>query len=250
LAGGIFISYRREDSAAYAGRLYDRLSAHFGRERVFMDIDTIQPGDDFIDVLETTVAQCDVLIAIVGKYWLTVSDHEGKRRIDHPEDFVHLEVAAALNRNVRVIPALVAGSVMPSSAELPDDIRMFARRNAISLLDHTFHQAADKLIEVCDLSVKKGEEKRDQATRFASAPSSSTPEQQGPAPVSKPLSSSSGNPMLAAENSTAADEQRDDATVDQSTATGEIDWRHLWISFAIAAGLVAMVGLLFAIKSS
>jgi hypothetical protein len=103
----IFISYRREDSGASAGRLHDRLREHFGRDNVFMDIDTIEPGLDFTDVIERTVASCDVLIALIGRQWLTSTDAAGQRRLDNPEDFVRLEIAAALKRNIRVIPALV-----------------------------------------------------------------------------------------------------------------------------------------------
>ena len=105
---GIFISYRREDSCAYAGRLYDHLIEQFGKDRVFMDVDSIEPGVDFVEVLQNTVSSCDVLIAVIGQHWLTAADTEG-RRLDHPEDFVRVEISTALSRNVRVIPALVAG---------------------------------------------------------------------------------------------------------------------------------------------
>jgi TIR domain len=74
---GVFISYRREDSGPYAGRLYDRLQAHFGKEQVFMDIDTLKPGEDFVEVLENTVASCDVLVAVIGRKWLTVKIRSG-----------------------------------------------------------------------------------------------------------------------------------------------------------------------------
>ena len=83
---GVFISYRREDSAAYAGRLYDHLSARFGAERVFMDIDTIRPGDDFVQVISDKVAACDVLIVVNGKRWLTTPDSRGRRRLEDRND--------------------------------------------------------------------------------------------------------------------------------------------------------------------
>lgn len=110
----VFISYRREDSIAYAGRVCDRLQAHFGKGQVFMDIDTLEPGEDFVEVLERTVSACDVLIAIIGRQWLSAKDEDGKSRLDNPEDFVRLEITAALNRGIRVIPALVGGGSMPS----------------------------------------------------------------------------------------------------------------------------------------
>jgi TIR domain-containing protein len=74
---GIFICYRRDDTSPYAGRLYDHLSARFGPDRVFMDIDTIRPGDDFVQVISDRVAACDVLIAVIGKRWLASSDPRG-----------------------------------------------------------------------------------------------------------------------------------------------------------------------------
>jgi hypothetical protein len=131
----IFISYRRDDSGGWAGRLYDRLSQHFGRDNVFMDIDTIEPGLDFVEVIGQAVGSCDALIALIGKQWLTLTDDAGRRRLDDPEDFVRLEIAAALARNIRVIPALVQGARMPRSPDLPDVLRMLARRNAHEISD-------------------------------------------------------------------------------------------------------------------
>jgi TIR domain len=102
-----FISYRRDDSGGHAGRLYDRLSAHFGAEYVFIDIDTIEAGSDFVAVIENTISQCDILLVLIGKRWLSITDATGQRRLDNPEDFVRLEVQAGLERNIRVIPILV-----------------------------------------------------------------------------------------------------------------------------------------------
>ena len=96
----IFLSYRREDTTHAAGRLYDRLASHFGKDQVFMDIDTIDPGEDFVEVIERTVCPCDVLIALMGKGWLTSADAEGQRRLDNPEGFVRLEIATALDRKI------------------------------------------------------------------------------------------------------------------------------------------------------
>ncbi len=146
----IFISYRREDSGAAAGRLYDRLREHFGRDNVFMDIDAIEPGLNFIEVIERTVASCDVLIALIGRQWLTSTDAAGQRRLDDPEDFVRREIATALRRNIRVIPALVQDTSMPRAANLPDDLQPLTRRNAVELRDMYFHRDVDQLIEVLD----------------------------------------------------------------------------------------------------
>jgi hypothetical protein len=85
---GIFISYRREDTAGHAGRLYDRLAGHFGERRVFMDIDSIDPGADFVDAIEQSLSGCGAMIAVIGPHWLSVTDDVGDRRLDNPEDFV------------------------------------------------------------------------------------------------------------------------------------------------------------------
>src|SRR6478672_4528343 len=106
--GGIFISYRREDSGPYAGRLRDALSHHFGAEQVFRDIDRINPGERFPRVIEQEVGSCDALLALIGPTWLAVRDEAARRRLDNPEDYVRLEIATALARsNVLVIPVLI-----------------------------------------------------------------------------------------------------------------------------------------------
>jgi TonB family protein len=156
--GGIFISYRREDSIAYAGRLYDRLQTHFGKEQVFMDVDTLKPGEDFVDKLQSAVASCDVLIAIIGPHWLTEKDHNGEIRLLSPEDFVHLEIVAALERGIRVIPALVGGAHMPLSTSLPDPLKKLARRQAITIQDIEFHQSVSSLIESLESAIKENQE--------------------------------------------------------------------------------------------
>jgi hypothetical protein len=101
---GIFISYRRDDSSAYAGRIYDRLVSRFGEGNVFMDVDGLKPGDDFIDVLQKTVGSCDVLIAVIGRNWLSIQDQAGHKRLTDPEDFVRLEIGTALERGIRSFP--------------------------------------------------------------------------------------------------------------------------------------------------
>jgi hypothetical protein len=146
----IFISYRREDSGASAGRLHDRLREHFGRDNVFMDLDAIEPGLDFTEVIERTVASCDVLIALIGRQWLTSTDPAGQRRLDDPEDFVRREIATALRRNIRVIPALIQDTPMPRVAKLPDDLQPLTRSNAVELSDTHFHRDVDQLIVVLD----------------------------------------------------------------------------------------------------
>jgi TIR domain len=112
-AGRVFISYRQHDTAYPAGWLYDQLADHLGRDQVFKDIDSIQLGDDFVEVITRAVESCDVLLALIGDAWLTITDEHGRRRLDDPDDFVRLEIEAALTRKVRVIPILVEGPGCP-----------------------------------------------------------------------------------------------------------------------------------------
>ena len=141
-----FISYRRDDSAGHVGRLYDALSARFGRQRLFFDIDHIAPGQDFVEVLESSLNRCSVLLVVIGKRW-TGSGRIGGRRIDQPDDFVRLEVAAALRRpGLRVIPVLIQGARMPGPAALPDDLKDLSRRNATELSDLRWKEDVARLV--------------------------------------------------------------------------------------------------------
>ena len=146
----ILISYRREDSAAYAGRLFDRLSDYFGRDSIFIDIDTIKPGQDFIETIEKSVILCDVVLAVIGTRWLAVKDATGQRRLDRPDDLVRLEVASALNRGIQVIPVLVGGAEMPQAADLPHDLLKLARLQALEVSDVRFHHDVHQLIQALD----------------------------------------------------------------------------------------------------
>jgi len=147
---GIFISYRREDSAAYAGRLYDRLAAHFGADQVFMDVDDIPPGADFASHIDAKVGSCDAMVVVIGKDWLTARNAAGQLRLSDPKDFVGLEVALALQRSVLVIPVLVGGARMPKAEELRADLRALARRNALSLSDQEFQRDTDNLVRAVE----------------------------------------------------------------------------------------------------
>src|SRR5215218_10065225 len=120
--GRVFIRYRRQESSGMAGRLYERLAARLGEDQVFMDVDTIALGVDFAEVITQAVSTCQVLLAVIGPRWLTATDQEGRRRLDDPDDVVRLEIVAALERDIRVIPILVEGAVMPRRQELPDTL--------------------------------------------------------------------------------------------------------------------------------
>ena len=145
---GVFISYRREDSSGYTGRVFDILSAEFGRENTFMDLDTIEGGDDFASVINQKISVSDVLVAVIGDRWLTVKDGSGTRRLDNPHDFVRIEIAEALQRGIRVIPVLVAGAAMPLPNDLPQDLRALCDRQAVEIRDSHFHQDAQELTQV------------------------------------------------------------------------------------------------------
>ena len=141
----IFISYRREDSIAYAGRLYDHLAAHFGADRVFMDLGQIKAGEDFTRVLAEQIAACDVVVALIGPGWLNASNAQG-RRLDQADDFVRYELASALAEGKRVVPLLVGGARMPASGDLPPAIAELAHRQAHELDDRSFQLDLDALI--------------------------------------------------------------------------------------------------------
>jgi TPR repeat protein len=145
--GQIFISYRREDASYPAGRLCDNLHTRFPQNEIFMDVDSIKPGVDFIKTIEDRVGACDVLVAVIGKRWLSAADQEGRRRLDNPEDFVRAEVGTALKRGVRVIPVLVEGAVMPPADQLPEELKPLARRNALSLSHDGFRADSERLMD-------------------------------------------------------------------------------------------------------
>ncbi len=146
----IFISYRRDDSAAHAGRLYDRLEGHFGQGQVFMDVDTIKPGINFVEIVQQAISVCDGLVAVIGSDWLEVSDATGARRLDDPADLVRLEIATALGRGIPVIPVLVRGAQMPRPADLPEELMELASRNALEVSDARFRADVEQLIEALE----------------------------------------------------------------------------------------------------
>jgi hypothetical protein len=146
----IFISYRRDDSSAFAGRLYDRLVERYGMDQVFMDVDNIPPGVDFAEAIAQAVGTCDVLLAVIGQHWLTVTGQDGRRRLDNPRDMVRLEVEAALTRDVPVIPVLVGGAAMPPEQELPEGLGALALRNGLNIRHETFGADLQRLAAAID----------------------------------------------------------------------------------------------------
>jgi TIR domain len=153
---GIFLSYRREDTSGHADRIYDHLVAHFGKDRVFMDIDTISPGDDFVEAIEHTFSSCAAFLVLIGKSWATVTDKQGRRRLDNPNDFVRMEVARGLATGVRVIPLLLDDAEMPDPEVLPEDLKKLAFRQALAMSrGQRFQNDMRLLIEVVDRALEK-----------------------------------------------------------------------------------------------
>jgi hypothetical protein len=222
----VFITYRREDTAAHAGRLYDAMVARFGERNVFMDVD-MEPGVDFIERISEAVGACRVLIVVMGPRWATVEDEDGKARIADPEDFVRLEVETALRRpDVTPIPVLVSGALMPNREDLPEEVRAITRRNALELSDLRWRQDVGRLISTLD-------ELLAELTVVHGAPSS--------------------EPNLAIENAALADAAEtpgETARPSIETATSTVSsWlrQHLRLTIAVAVVAVAGVALILAL---
>jgi transcriptional regulator with XRE-family HTH domain len=143
---GIFLSYRRRDAAGMACRLYDKLVAEFGSKQVFMDVNSIDLGVDFGEVLERALGQCKAAVVIIGERWLEAEDEDGTRRLNDPEDVVRAEIVSVLNRDILVIPILVEGAAMPRAIDLPEPLKPLARRNGRAISHDQFNRDCPKLI--------------------------------------------------------------------------------------------------------
>jgi len=142
---GIFLSYRRDDSSGWAGRLYEHLVRAWGSSQVFMDIDAIAPGEDFREAITRTMHACDVVIVVIGPNWVGARGETGSRRLDDMADNHRAEVVAALAADVLLVPVLVGGAAMPKMSELPEPLKDFAFRNAAVLEDRRFASDVDAL---------------------------------------------------------------------------------------------------------
>ncbi|HEX5679371.1 MAG TPA: PASTA domain-containing protein, partial [Desulfobacterales bacterium] len=211
---GIFISYRREDTAGHAGRIFDRLRETFGRDKVFMDVTAIEPGVDFVEAIDRAVGSCDVLLVIIGKQWLSCHDAAGRNRLDDPKDFIRLETATALRRDIRVIPVLVQGAAMPGEDDLPDDLKKLARRQATEISDTHWDASFEQLIETLENVLTQAPNPAQPGTaKVPHAPVPIEEKPEAPAPV----------PWRWGRN------------------------RRTWVMSAIAAMVVVLAGLLFMI---
>lgn len=156
----IFISYRRKDSKAFTERLYQSLLRHYRSDQIFMDVDNIFGGQNFVKVLERTLHRCDTLLAVIGPEWVSMENDKG-RRIVQRYDFVRQEVHTALKREITVIPVLFDETPMPAANALPPSIRDLHVRQAVRILDDRFDNAVDRLVEAIEL----GRVERQQARR-------------------------------------------------------------------------------------
>jgi hypothetical protein len=145
----IFISYRRDGSGGFARSIANRLRDEFGPERLFVDVDSIAAGEDFVRAIRAAVAECDVLLALIGPNWTSARKKgERGRRLDNPNDYVRIEIAAALRRQIPVIPLLLEDARMPHARELPKGLKTLARRQAHSVRNPSFNRDVDSLIEI------------------------------------------------------------------------------------------------------
>lgn len=160
MAGKIFINYRRGDDPGFAQALFGRLEQVFSPEQLFMDVDNMEPGLDFVKELEEQVAKCDVLISVIGKGWSDARDEAGDRRLDDPTDFVRIEIESALDQDKRVIPVLVGQATMPKPDQLPEKMKPLARRHAVRLTHERFKADTEALIAALERALENAEEVR------------------------------------------------------------------------------------------
>ena len=190
----IFVSYRRDDAEGEAGRLFDDLVTQFGEDSVFMDVAAIEVGRDFRKAIDDSVATCGLLLAVIGREWIDAKNEAGQRRLDDPFDFVRLETASALKRDIPVVPVLVHGAKMPRADQLPDDLKELAFRNGVEVTHARWNSDVQLLFKALRPFV--GESKGAPA-----APS--TPVPQPAAEVKPPVRVETKVPQVAAETSLA-----------------------------------------------
>jgi hypothetical protein len=191
----IFISYRRDDTEGEAGRLFDDLTREFGSNSVFMDVAGIRPGVDFVQAIEQNVADCGVLLAIIGPVWATITSASGQRRLDDPNDFVALEIASALKREVPVIPVLVHGAKMPSQDQLPESLKSFSHRNSVELSHARWPSDVQLLIEALNSYVAPSKAAVQEPVHATVPVQLPAPHQ--PATTAQPMAKKSSLPLIA-----------------------------------------------------
>jgi len=144
----IFISYRRQDSGETVGRIHDHLLETFEEERVFLDVDDPEAGEDYRTVIERALDRTDVVLAVIGSHWLTITDRDGRRRIDNPDDMVRIELETALAKSLRIVPLLVEGAPMPAAADVPPSLQALSYRTAMPVRpDPDFQTDMGRLVQ-------------------------------------------------------------------------------------------------------
>lgn len=156
----IFINYRRDDAGGVAGRLADSLTTYFGENRVFRDVDGIEGGANFEEVLRETAGAADAMIVLIGRKWVNASDQTGQRRLHDPQDWVSREIAAALDKNIPVFPVLIENAAMPRAEELPDVLKPLVRHNAVSLSDSRWSEDVTRLAKIVAIDIPGSEAER------------------------------------------------------------------------------------------
>lgn len=160
----IFVSYRRQDASGEAGRLVDHLQEVFGDDSVFLDVETIEAGLDFIQAIEKALSSCKVLIAMIGPHWATMKDPKGNLRLFNEDDFIRIEISAALKRDIRVIPVLVNGAMMPNPEDLPEDLQGLTRRHAQELSSSRWKYDSEQLTSVLSKFIEPKPQPKPQPT--------------------------------------------------------------------------------------
>lgn len=191
MRGTIFINYRKDDSSWNALALYNELQKYFPKETLFKDFNTIRPGDDFVESIQKALSHCNVLLVVMSKNWLEVKDKNGNRRISDPDDLVRIEIATAIERNIQVIPVLFDNIPMPTSADLPENLRSLPRRQFVEIETTRFEadvkKLADAIKELMPTDIPPHQETRKQDTgqtagykpvQFTSNQQSNRPEQE------------------------------------------------------------------------
>jgi formylglycine-generating enzyme required for sulfatase activity len=238
---GVFICYRREDSAAFAGRIYDRLITRLGRENVFFDVDNIAPGLDFVDVISERIGKCDALVAVIGRNWITSVDRCNRRRLEDPGDVVRLEIEAALARGIRIIPVLVDGAAMPRCEDLPDSLGKLTRRQGIEISHIRFDSDVERLMRALSMlgeellqraAVREDSEKHEAAQQAEPTP---LPAEAPVAQTSKETNAATATSTAVAEASEGAVTVRTSAAVARPSAR----WRRPFLLAVVSAAILA-----------
>jgi hypothetical protein len=141
----VFLSYRREDSSPWAGRLRDSLASRVGDHSIFHDVSAVRAGENFTEAIDRALSKSDVALIVIGPRWLMATDAAGVVRLTQPSDYVRTELASALSRDLRVVPVLVGGASMPDASDMPEELAALALRQAVTLHDETWHEDVEGL---------------------------------------------------------------------------------------------------------